>query len=120
MLPSKKEQIEALLKGEACELVEKYISPHNISGDSYKVIFTVKKHEILDYLKKNCSLNEVTKQKPGSDDGFYAIPIYSGFKVYEQERGIRFLEHILKSEDEVWESFVKYLLDISGTGLDFT
>jgi hypothetical protein len=120
MIPSKKEQIEALLNGEAYKLVEKYVSPKDLSGNSYKEVFTVKKHEIVNYLKKNYALKEVLNQQPSNKDGFYVIPMYSSFKVYEQERGIRFIEYVTNSEQEVWELFVDYLIRTSGTGLSFT
>ncbi len=134
MLPSKKEQIEALLKFQAYELVEKYISlpriPENAKyisdkdskafSEAYKKIFTVKRHDILDYLKANYTLKELINMKPSDDDGFYVIPLNYGFKIYEQERGFKFLERIVKTEEEVWENFVEYLIRYSGTGLDFT
>ncbi|HEX3036339.1 MAG TPA: hypothetical protein VHT73_14680 [Thermodesulfobacteriota bacterium] len=120
MVPSKKEQIEHLLKFSAYKLVEKYLPKQEWGGDSYKKIFTVKKHEILDYLRAKYILEELIDMTPSNDDGFYAIPLNSGFKIYEQERGFKFLERIVKTEDEVWENFVEYLIRYSGTGLDFT
>jgi hypothetical protein len=134
ILPSKKEQIEALLKFNAYKLVEKYISlpriPENATyitakdsktfREAYKKIFSVKKQEISDYLERNYALKELINMKPSDDDGFYAIPLNSRFQIYEQERGFRSLERFAKTEKEVWRNFVEYLIRHSGTGLDFT
>jgi hypothetical protein len=118
MLPSKEEQIESILKLVAYKLASEY-SPtdkHEVEIDYlFKKIFTVRKQDVLNYLKENYPLQEVVNQNPKSiRDGFYAIPICSGYRTYRQERNIKFDEEIVVSEDEVWSHLVDYLIASNG------
>lgn len=118
MLPSKEEQIESILKLVAYKLATKY-SPTDKDeveiNHVFKKIFSVRKEDVLNYLKENYPLQEVVNQNPKSiRDGFYAIPISTGYRTYRQERNIKFDEEIVVSEDEVWSHLVDYLIASNG------
>jgi hypothetical protein len=118
MLPSKEEQIESILKLLAYKLASKYSPTYKdeVEIDNlFKKIFSVGKEDVLNYLKENYPLQEVVNQNPKSiRDGFYAIPISSGYRIYRQERNIKFDEQIALSDDEVWRYFVDYLIASNG------
>ena len=118
MRPPKEEQIKSLLEGTACTLVEKYVG-ESASVDSYAEVFSVTRSEILAYLQTHYRLEDITHASVGSADGFYVISTIFGYKTFFQERGIRFGETAVRSQDEVWRKFVDYLIATSGTGLRF-
>lgn len=118
-LPSKIEQIEALIRFEACELTEKYTDDTISSEEAYKKIFIIKKKEIKEYIKSKYKMEELINLKKGNLDGFYALHDKSSFLIYEQERGFKFLERKVKNEKAVWKEYVEYLIRHSGTGLSF-
>jgi hypothetical protein len=119
MIPNKSEQIEALIKHEAAKLVEKNVPSHEWENDPYKKIFTVKRNEILQYVKERYPLDRLVHTKAGNSDGFYAIRHDKGYEVFEQERGIKFNQVQGLILDEVWSKYVDYLIRTSGTGLPF-
>jgi len=112
------EQVDALLKGRAVELVKsKYGSFHPAA---FSEVFTITRAEILDYLRCNYKLEQVVRMKPGHDGGFYAIPAGRNYQVYEQyEKGPKYDRGVVSVELKVWALFVDYLVRTSGTGLDF-
>jgi hypothetical protein len=119
MRPNKSEQIEALISHEAVKLVEKNVPSQEWRNDAYKKIFTVKRNEILQYVKERYPLNKLVHTKEGNFDGFYAIQRVKGYEVFEQERGIKFNQTQGLTLDEVWSKYVDYLIRTSGTGLLF-
>lgn len=113
--PSKEEQARALLNRTAYRLLERY--PSDVD---YKDIFTIKKKDLFDYIKKNSRLEDLIFTRLGDNDGFYAIKEMEGeYLTFGQERGIRFDEVEVHSVDEVLNKFIDYLLSGSGTGLEF-
>ncbi|MDA0739888.1 MAG: hypothetical protein O2999_08575 [Nitrospirae bacterium] len=120
MLATHEEQIRALMNHQACRLVERLTPPELSDGESYQRVFTIKKHEILQFLKDNFSLKDVVPCQPGNRDGLYVLTVSNGLEVYYQERNIKVNPRIVASVDEVWEEYVDYLVRTSGTGLDFT
>ncbi len=119
MTPSKIEQIESLLNGTACELVERCVAPDRLCSNSYAEVFTVSRREILEYIRKNHNLEEVAKNVPGEEDGFYVVPQGNGYLTYIQERQVRAEQVVVSSENEAWDRYLDYLIGYSGTGLTF-
>ena len=120
MAPTKEEQINALVMHQAYKLVTQMVPPGDLSGDSYKKVFTVKRNEILNYAKAHFSMEEVMICRPGECDGFYVLSIPDGFEIYYQERLIKVPIKVVGTSDDVWEEYVDYLIRTSGTGLDFS
>lgn len=119
MVPSKDQQIESLLDGTACELVEHCVPADRISADSYSEVFTVNRSEILTYLRTNRRLEDVVHTSSGPSDGFYALLRDGDYLTFIQERKIRMQEATVETKDDVWEHVVDYLIGHSGTGLKF-
>jgi hypothetical protein len=94
-VPGKNEQIVALIRHRACELVEKYVPKELLNGDSYNMVFNINRNEIIDYIKINYVIEELVSTKPVNKDGFYAVPSNRGYIVYEQERNIKTSEIII-------------------------
>ncbi len=117
--PTKDEQILSLISHQARELVEKYTSPEQLNVGSYKEIFNVSKSDIAMYLKKHFALTDLVPSPESKKDGFYAISIEGGFRIYEQYDGIRANEKTTSNSDGVWDAFAEYIIRTSGTGLSF-
>lgn len=118
--PSKEEQIEALIHHRAYDLVMECAPSEDISdAEAYALVFTVKRREVLEYLVQRYNISDLIKTELSNRDGFYAIPVSQGFRVYEQYNCIKAMEKILSDELGVWNEFVSYILGTSGTGLDF-
>jgi len=118
--PTKEEQIEALIHHRAYDLVMKYAPSEEINdAEAYAEVFTVKRKEILDHLIQHYQLGDLIHMQRSNKDGFYAIPEKNGFRTYEQERMLKDNEQFISNEVDVWKQFVDYLLQTSGTGLDF-
>jgi len=119
MIPTREEQIVALIEGNAVMLVEKFIPKDRWSIESYKEVFTIKLSDIVDYLEKNSVMENRVNADAGEEDGFYALPSSDGYEVYEQERGFKENSAHVTSVSEVWKRYAEYLVSTSGTGLDF-
>lgn len=119
LMPSKAEQIEAILHGVAYDLTMKYAGRDKSGRPQYSRVFTVTRKEIEEYLKEQYSLSTLplTYSLPSQCDGVYIIATSSGYRFYRQERGIHFSEQTLKSDDEVWQLYIDWKLRTSGTGL---
>ena len=117
--PTQKKQIEALISGNAVSLVEDFIPRNRWCTDSYREVFTIKLTDIINYLEKNYSLEELANTETGDIDGFYALPTPNGYETYEQERGFKENNNHLTSANDVWKQYAEYIVNTSGTGLDF-
>lgn len=117
--PSKAEQIEAILYGVAYDLTMKYAGRDQSGHPQYSKVFTVTRKEIEEYLQEHYSLNTLpgTHSSASHHDGLYIMSDSSGYRVYHQERGIKFAEKVVRSEEEVWQLYVDWNLRTSGTGL---
>lgn len=114
MKPTKEEQIECVIKGSAAELASRYLK-EKATTNSYAFLFDVTKEEIINYIKRY-DLKDLIRTKPSTEDGFYAIPMKDGgYKVYEQERNIRFDQRVVLSMNDVIKNYVDY--KIIGVGL---
>jgi hypothetical protein len=119
MLPSKQEQIEALLQHKAYDLVVKYAPAAQLTSRCYESVFSMKRFEILQYVERNYKIEDLVSTVPQQRDGFYAIRGVQGYRVYEQEHQLKIFEQHVSTEHDVWVAFVNYLLETSGTALDF-
>ena len=117
--PSKAEQIESLLHFKAYRLVKEWIGPDQSVGDFYTKVFTVTRLEVEEYARQKYRIEDFAKSSPGEQDGFYAIRVPSGYLTYGQERGEKFSEGLVQSENDVWHLVIEYILLRSGTGLKF-
>ena len=117
--PTKKEQMEALIKHRAYDLVMKYAPSEELDEKAYAYVFTVKRNEVFDYVVRHYQLADLIPMKPSDRDGFYAIPTKKGYKVYEQYNTIKTSECIIVEKLDVWNEFVDHILGTSLTGLDF-
>ena len=100
-------------------LVMKYSPADQLSSESYRSVFSVKRSEVLEYLKRNYRIEDLISTVPQERDGFYAIRSLFGYRIYEQERHVKILDQQVSTEHGVWVAFVSYLLETSGTALDF-
>jgi len=119
MKPTLNEQVESILKGTACDLVERYVPAERLSSDSYKEVFTINKDQILTYVQSHYQLEDLVHTRPGTADGFYALLSADGYVTYEQERQLKAEETEFNNIENVWRKFVDYLITCSGTGLKF-
>lgn len=119
MHPSKQEQIEALIRHEAYDLVMKYAPADQLTSESYQSVFSVNRADVLEYLERNYRIEDLISTAPQERDGFYAIPSPEGYRIYEQERNVKIFEQHVSTEHDVWIAFVNYVLETSGTALDF-
>jgi len=117
--PTKQEQIEALIHHQAYDLVMKYAPSEELDEEAYTQVFTVKRKDVLNYVAQHCQLKDLVHMGQSNRDGFYAIPVKGGFRVYEQYNTIKTEEQIITEELGVWKQFVDYVLRTSGTALDF-
>jgi hypothetical protein len=118
-IPSKDEQIEALINGRAYELVLRFAGLDESGGPRYSEVFKVTKDEIKEYITRHYTLNNIPliHSSPSREDGIYLIPIHDGYEFYDIEHGIRFTGKKVDSEDEAWSIVIDYILGTSGTGM---
>ena len=118
-IPSKTEQIEALMRGTAYELTMKYAGRDKSGSPQYSKVFNITRKAVEEYLREHYLLDSLpfTHSSPGSNDGIYIIPVIEGYFVYYQERGIRNPEYLVPSENDAWKFYVDFRLRASGTGL---
>ena len=116
---AKAEQIRSLLSGKACDLVESAIPSSECSTDSYRVVFTVNRREIDEYIAKNGFPEGVVRSRAGTRDGVYMIRSMFGYSVYYQERGIVMDKQFFISRTAAVKRVTDYRIGLSGTGLKF-
>ncbi len=117
--PTIEEQIEAIVHHKAYELVMNYSGVDRVDKQSYEQVFTVKRSEILAYIRNKYDLNDLIPRRSDIRDGFYAIPVSDGYRIYEQYDGHRTPPEDVAGKDILQEKYVDYLLRSSGTGLNF-
>ena len=116
-IPSKAEQVEALIRGSIFELTMKYAGRNKSGRPFYSKVFNITRKEIEEYLREHYLLSDLAHSSPGLLDGIYIIPVIEGYLVYYQERRTRNSEYLLPSENDAWKWYVDYILRTSGTGL---
>jgi hypothetical protein len=118
-VPSKTEQIEAIIYSTEYELTLKYEGRDESGSPEYSKVFTVTRKEIENYLKSHYHLENLplVYSSNGLQDGLFIIRVTEGYLIYHQERGIRDLEYVAYSEDDAWKFYIDFILSVSGTGL---
>lgn len=119
-VPTTIEQFEALINRRAFELANQFRSTNNLISECYRIVFTIKRKEFLDYVKSRFKLNELplSKNKKGKEDGYYILKEFGNkYRFYYQERLVHFDECVLIGQDAVYEKYVENCLKASGTGL---
>jgi hypothetical protein len=113
--PDKTEQIEAIIQDQVYDLTMKYAGRDSTGMPQYTKVFDVTPNEILEYAKQHYDFERLpyVHTKPGLLDGFYILRIRQGYRVYYQERSTKFDDKVLEKEDDVWESYVDFILSVS-------
>lgn len=111
------EQIRLLLQGKAYGTVRALFPGKQLTGGEYKEVFTVKRNDVIEYVKREGFPSGSYGHRPGGGDGPYMIEEAGEFIVYYQERGIRFDEVRRARREEANEVLIDLLLGLSGTGL---
>ena len=150
-VPTKEEQIESLIKFNPgivlrkCFTIEEMREMTSKHIDYYKLVFTVTRREILEYIKKNYTLDRLgltpESREHGYQTSFYQrtkINRRDGLNVERENNKFKCyyfdVEHYfrtreldqstggffyLENEDAVYEKFVNGIISASGTGLTF-
>jgi hypothetical protein len=121
-IPSKAEQIEALIHEKAYELALKYAGREQFGKLQFSKVFNVTRKEILEYLKNNYCLDNLpffVFSSPGKRDGIYIIPVPEGYHVFYQEREYRNPDYTVPTEDDAWIFYIDFMLSLSGTALNW-
>jgi len=113
-MPSDEEQIWALIRNEAHDLVFSTLGKKQLGPGDYASVINVSFDTVVNYLLANCSISDVAHTKESRQDGYFALPGAGGgcWVVYYQERATDSGRDILYSEKEVFSDFTKNILGI--------
>lgn len=116
--PTKEEQILALMQWKAYDLAQRYASKKTLDEAAYKEVFSIKRADIVDYLKKHAQPTDLIQKDP-KKDGFYLRPTTNGYIGYVQDTGFKISEEEFGSIEDIWNKYADYLIRTSGTAIDF-
>ena len=108
--PSVDRQMEALLADKAHDLVRSVLSKRTTTPEDYHAVITVSSENALNYMESHCTVDEVAATSEKRHDGYYALPIGGAWKVYVQERGVRFSEQVVQSDLAVFRHYIRHVL----------
>lgn len=116
IVPSKTEQIEAIIHDKVYDITIEYAGRDKSGKPQYSKVFTVTKKEFEDYAKCHYRLDNLpfVHTEPREIDGLYIIPIKNGYRVYNQVRNIHIEESLLTSERDVWNTYFNYTISTVG------
>ncbi|MGL4231261.1 MAG: hypothetical protein ACRDAM_08425 [Casimicrobium sp.] len=113
------EQIEALLRGRASELVrdafEDALDSQSITDTHFLRCFSVTRSDVFNHVLMHGFPEGSVTTRPHSYDGEYLLEERGGFSVFTQERGIRFDETHHDNRSDAVTQMTKLLLMRGGT-----
>ena len=110
--PSDDEQMEALLADTAHDLVRSVLGKETLGTGDYHAVMSISFENALKYMELHCSVEQIASTKENLHDGFYAVPTGNGSKVYVQERGVRFNERLVQSDQAVFRHYIQFVLRV--------
>jgi len=115
-IPSKAEQIEAIIHSTTYQLTMRYAGRDESGIPKYSKVFTVTRKEIEEYVRTHYRLNNLpmVNVTPESHDGLHIIRVPEGYHIYYQERNIRDTDYIVPSEDDVWKFYIDFKIRYGG------
>ncbi len=121
LTPSKEEQIEALIHDKAYQLTIRYSGRDKSGRPNYRKVFNVTRKDIERPLKNHYKFDDLpfVSCSIGPKDGFYIIPTSKAYTIYKQERGVHTRDKTVKSASEARKLYIDWILDTSGTGLEW-
>jgi len=105
-LPTVTEQAEAIKDGRRFELVCSVLGKGTLDISDYETVFTITSRQLMEHLKRNYTLQDLVKNRPSTQDGFYVVPHRKGVLTYRQEREIHFNEKLVQSTDDAWIQYI--------------
>ena len=111
------EQIEAILTGSMTEFVCKETGNSTITQADIRSIFTIRKSDIVAWVKQHGFPASSYDTEPRPSDGIYLVPTRSGLELYYQERGCKFASKTFSDLDEAIEDLVDMKIYYSGSDI---
>lgn len=110
--PSEDRQMEALLAGRAHDLVRSVLGKKTVDSRDYHAVIAISIEDALSYMESHCSVDQIAVTSEKRHDGYYALPTGNSWKVYVQERGVRFEEQIVQSDLGVFRHYIQHVLRV--------